>query len=437
MAGKKIFIEYDIDSSDLKIANGETLSLTQQLRILKKELQRGDIGEKQFEILRKKIGDTEDQIAKTTVRSKDFFGVLQSLPGPVGQFGSSILGVVDTLKVFSSFSFKDIKNSLSDVADDVKEITTNFLGLNKATKETAETNKTLSEDTKNTNESLAKQSSQAGATAAAIDRQKKSIQDLTRELRPATGQVIEHTKEGAKLVDQRDNMVAAMDANNQAVRNGTADLKSLNESTKTATKSTLGQTVVTNGLTLAQKAATFAVNALKLALASLGIGLVIIAVTKLVEIVGEYITGAKAAKAENERLTESYNTLKRAISDTQDAIKDQTELNLLQAKIAGESEEELFKITKEGFDKRVKANQEGRKKIERELTLLSANTILKEEDKLKKQEELTEELNKLGRKSYDLFIEGEKLRLNEELRIADKRRANQKTANEKALSDQK
>jgi hypothetical protein len=39
MAGKKIFIEYDIDSKDLKIANQDTLSLTQQLRILKKELQ--------------------------------------------------------------------------------------------------------------------------------------------------------------------------------------------------------------------------------------------------------------------------------------------------------------------------------------------------------------------------------------------------------------
>ena len=97
MAGKKIFIEYDIDSSDLKIANGETLSLTQQLRILKKELQKGDLKPEQFDILRKKIGDTEDQIAKTTVKSKDFFGVLSTLPGPVGQFGSSLLGVVSPI----------------------------------------------------------------------------------------------------------------------------------------------------------------------------------------------------------------------------------------------------------------------------------------------------------------------------------------------------
>ncbi len=54
---KKILIEYDVDSKDLKIAGQETLSLTQQLRILKKELQRGDLKPEQFEILRKRIGD--------------------------------------------------------------------------------------------------------------------------------------------------------------------------------------------------------------------------------------------------------------------------------------------------------------------------------------------------------------------------------------------
>ncbi len=91
MAGKKIFIEYDIDASDLKIAGQETLSLTQQLRILKKELQKADLGTKEFEILRRKIGDTEDAIARTNVKSKDFFGVLSTLPGPVGAFGGLTL----------------------------------------------------------------------------------------------------------------------------------------------------------------------------------------------------------------------------------------------------------------------------------------------------------------------------------------------------------
>ncbi len=132
---KKILIEYDVDSKDLKIAGQETLSLTQQLRILKKELQRGDLKPEQFEILRKRIGDTEDQIARTTTRSKDFLGVLATLPGPVGSFGSSILSVVDTLKIFAGFSFKDIKNSLGDLVDDVVEITSGFFGIKDSAKE--------------------------------------------------------------------------------------------------------------------------------------------------------------------------------------------------------------------------------------------------------------------------------------------------------------
>jgi hypothetical protein len=167
MASKKIFIEYDIDSSDLKIANGETLSLTQQLKILKRELQRGDLKPEQFDILRKKIGDTEDRIAKTTVKSKDFFGVLSSLPGPVGQFGSSLLSVVDTLKIFSSFSFKDIKNSLSDIGDDISDITENFSNFGNTTEQTNQSTQQLTQANNALSNSLQGGSTAAGAAAAA------------------------------------------------------------------------------------------------------------------------------------------------------------------------------------------------------------------------------------------------------------------------------
>jgi hypothetical protein len=437
MAGKKIFIEYDVDSSDLKIANGETLSLTQQLRILKKELQRGDIGQKEFEILRKKIGDTEDQIAKTTVKSKDFFGVLSSLPGPVGAFGSSILGVVDTLKIFSSFSFKDIKNSLGDVLDDVKEITENFFGLKKATDDIGQSNKDLSNSSNQTTNSLANQATQAGTTAAALQNQTRQIQ-LATVATDANGQaMIRATKpysqmteaERALFNEQRKVIVSTGQLANAQVQGAGAS--------EAATGAVVTQTVATEGLTIAQRAATFAANALKIALASLGIGLVIIAVTKLVEITSEYITGAKAAEEENKRLTKSFELLKRSIDDTQQAIKDQTELTVLQAKIAGKTEEEIFNIVKEGLDKRVEANKKAAKDIERELLNLSLNTKLSEEDRLKKQEELEKETARITEQGINLRIEGEKLVLTEELRIADKRRAKQKEANDKALAQSK
>jgi hypothetical protein len=168
MATKKVSIEFDINSEDLRIVNGETLSLTQQLRILKKELQKGDLKPEQFDILRKKIGDTEDRIAKTTVKSKDFFGVLSTLPGPVGQFGSSLLAVVDTLKIFSSFSFKDIKNSLGDIGDDVAEITGNFSNFGSVTKEVDVTTQSTAESVSNLTDNLIDAGAQAGATGGAV-----------------------------------------------------------------------------------------------------------------------------------------------------------------------------------------------------------------------------------------------------------------------------
>jgi hypothetical protein len=134
---KKVQIQFDIDSKELKIAGEDTLSLTQQLRILKKELQNPNLGQAEFEILRKKIGDVEDGIAKTSTRSRDFFSVLSTLPGPIGAISSSISGAIDTLKIFSSFSLNDIKNSFTDFLDDVKDITKNFLGLTDATKKQA------------------------------------------------------------------------------------------------------------------------------------------------------------------------------------------------------------------------------------------------------------------------------------------------------------
>jgi hypothetical protein len=437
MAGKKIFIEYDIDASDLKLANGETLSLTQQLRLLKKELQRGDLKPEQFDILRKKIGDTEDQIAKTTVKSKDFFGVLSSLPGPVGQFGGSLLGVVDTLKVFSSFTFKDIKNSLGDVADDVKEITENFTGLNKSTKEQAESNQQLTNSSSQTTKSLGEQATAAGTTAAAIQNQKKETQLLTVET-DKNGQMTIKAVKPIKDMTQAE-VQLFKEQRNRVVHTGklTEATNAEAAASKNATNATNTQTGATKALTLAQRAATFATNALKLALASLGIGLVIIAVTKLIELIGEWITGTKAADAENERLTKSFANLKKSIDDTQEALKIQTDLLVLQAKIAGKTEEELFRIAKEGLDKRVKANEEGRKKIENQLLLLSINSKLTEEQKLKQQEELQKQYNELGERGFDLRIEGEKLVLNEELRLADKKRADLKTKNEKLLAQQK
>ena len=179
MASRRIDIEYNIETQDLKIAGEETMSLTQRVRILKKELQKGDLKPEQFDILRKKIGDYEDKIKSSTVRSRNFFEVLGTLPGPVGAFGASINGVIETLKVLSSFSLKDIGNSVKDVGDDIGDITNNLGGFKNASKDVDDTIQKVSQTTNTFGNTMTTAAATAGATAGALSNVKNQF-DLVR-----------------------------------------------------------------------------------------------------------------------------------------------------------------------------------------------------------------------------------------------------------------
>jgi len=365
---KRILIEYDVDSKDLKIAGQETLSLTQQLRILKKELQRGDLKPEQFDILRKKIGDTEDQIARTTTRSKDFLGVLATLPGPVGTFGASILGVVDTLKVFSGFSFKDIKNSLGDLGDDVVEITNGFLGLGDAKKKTEESTKSLTTATQesvavteNNSSALAANAAQGAVVTNAISKQQEALKALAKEQQFAT--VLYDSKGNAmikatKPIKDMTQAEAALFAQQRAalVQSGVLKTKNMElaGSYETATAGIVTTTVATNTLTVAQRAAAFAGQALKVVLASLGIGLVIIAITELISLLTEWASGTKEAeraqKEFNDELERTTTLLELDLNDT----RRRNAIRIAELKAAGASEKEIrnqqLKELKENLD---------------------------------------------------------------------------------------
>jgi hypothetical protein len=430
MAGKKIFIEYDIDSSDLKIANGETLSLTQQLRLLKKELQRGDLKPEQFDILRKKIGDTEDQIAKTTVKSKDFFGVLSALPGPVGQFGGSLLGVVDTLKVFSSFSFKDIKNSLSDVADDVVEITSNFLGLKNATEEVKVTNDSLATSSNASTSALNQQAVAAGATAGAIQTQAKETQLLTIETDKNGQSMIKAVKPYSQMSEAERELFA------QQKKRTIAQID-LAEGSKKATTATTVQTVATQGLTIAERAATFATNALKIALASLGIGLVIIAVTALIELISGWITSTEEADAANQALNETIKEQERLLQVNLKAIDAATKQQIARAKIAGKTEEEIFQIQKKAGEDRLNELKDNDNKILQQIQQTQKNTVITQEQKNKILDDLNAKSLKSNQDIIDQINANEQASLDFQVTVADKKRAKQKEANDKTLAKQK
>jgi len=442
MAGKKIFIEYDIDSSDLKIANGETLSLTQQLRILKKELQKGDLKPEQFDILRKKIGDTEDQIAKTTVKSKDFFGVLSTLPGPVGQFGSSLLGVVDTLKVFSSFSFRDIKNSLSDVLDDVKEIGGNFLGFGDAAE------KTTSKVDGFTN-SLGDTAAQAGATGGALKNATAGLDDFNVNLAKTTLNTGDLNDAISNLTKQGfDVQIDTLRDANGAITDQVVSYTDLNGeiqllTTNQVQAASAGQKMImtTEGLVVAEKAATFWTSTLgktiQGVLIGTGIGIAIVVIGELISMIYKWVTSTEEADAANKALNETIKEQDRLLAVNLKAVDVATKQAVSRAKIAGKSEQEIFQIQKKGGEERLKELRDNDAKILKQIDEVSKNTILKQEDKNKTLDELQAKSLKSNQDIIDQINANEQARLDFEVTQADKRRANQKANDDKAIAANK
>lgn len=134
MAQKRIDIKFNVDDKSVKIAGEETMKLSQQVRLLKAELASGKYSQEEFEILAKKLGDVQDQMAKAKARSGDLFTSLQLIPGPVGEIASKINGAIALMKQFGGFSFSDLKFQFKETIDDVKEIGTSLfknLGITK------------------------------------------------------------------------------------------------------------------------------------------------------------------------------------------------------------------------------------------------------------------------------------------------------------------
>jgi len=123
---KKIEFILDVDSKPIDVAVDATLNLKQQFRELSKELNRTKEGTKEFELLSAKLGDVKDNMDTTAAKSKDLFGSLSMLPGPVGQFAGSVDSAIGSLKTFTSFSFKDLNFQLGETINDFKGIASNI-----------------------------------------------------------------------------------------------------------------------------------------------------------------------------------------------------------------------------------------------------------------------------------------------------------------------
>jgi hypothetical protein len=123
--GKKVEVIVDVKSEEVNITSDRVLTLSEQLRILKKEIQKAGPGPEQ-DLLIGKFNDISDELDKTNLKSKEFLGALGSLPGPVGMFAGSLDGAVNMLRNFTSFSFKDIKTQLGGLGADFGKIFKNI-----------------------------------------------------------------------------------------------------------------------------------------------------------------------------------------------------------------------------------------------------------------------------------------------------------------------
>lgn len=418
-----VSIQYDINGKPLDAVIDKSLNLKKQVVELTKALRSVKEGSAEFKILSSALGDAQDKLAASNAKSKDLLGSLQLLPGPVGEFASKLNGGIGLLKLFSSFSLKDLRFQLKETANDFKDIFKNISGLNDATAQ--------STNTLNTN---------ATASAAAAG----ATKNLSKEVSIYNQNSDDLMAKNNIQIREFPKMVNGVETLTYAVRSADGSYRQLTEaeilnikSGKALSLTQEGQIVTTNQLSFATKALTVSLNLLKLAVGGLILAGIITGISKLIELVGEWATGAKAAAAENERLTASFNLLKKSIGETQDAIKAQTDLAVLEAKIAGKTEEQIYQIIKDGFDKRVQANKDGRKKLEQETLKLLANTKLTEEDRKNKIKDIEAEIVKNGEQANDLLIEGKKIALEEELRIANKKREKTKEVSQKIIDDTK
>jgi hypothetical protein len=123
---KKIEFVFDFESKDVQIASERTLTLAQQVKVLKNELQKTKEGTAEFEILRNKLNDTQDSFERVNSKTKDLFGTLSLIPGPIGDIAGKLNGTLSLFKTFSGFNFKDIKTQFIDIIDDVKLVGSSF-----------------------------------------------------------------------------------------------------------------------------------------------------------------------------------------------------------------------------------------------------------------------------------------------------------------------
>jgi len=129
-----IKVNIDVESGEVVIASKNTLTLTQQVKILRQELQKVPEGTKEWTLLQAKFNETKDSLDRVNVKSKELFGTLGTLPGQFGSIAGQADNTIGVLKTFSKITFTDLGTQVLALGDDFLAIIKNLGTLTGVTK---------------------------------------------------------------------------------------------------------------------------------------------------------------------------------------------------------------------------------------------------------------------------------------------------------------
>ena len=360
--GRGLKIQYDIDGKPIDIVIDKSKNLQQQFKLVTAELKRTKEGTAEFQLLANKQGDIQDALARTKAKSGDLLTSLQLLPGPVGDFASKINGAISALKLFTSFSVKDIAFQFKQLNDDLNDVVKNLFGVgssaNKAKAEVVDTLTTVANtasETANTTATTANADAQIKSAEAKATDTAATEADTLATLKNTLAQIenqIELGRNNAEWVKNeiaKYNAAAATGDLTAAQKINTLALEQEKTLTELDTLQIEKKTLVTEIDTVAKEANTVATNTLTASLkafftSTLGIITVVAAAAY-----GIYkLVTAKRELSKEEKLAAEVN--EKAIKDNGDLIS-KLELLTEQVKTGGLTQREKNKAVNEYNEK--------------------------------------------------------------------------------------
>ena len=167
-------------------------------------------------------------------------------------------------------------------------------------------------------------------------------------------------------------------------------------------------------LPISMNAATIAAKSLAAAIAATGVGLLVVGISTLIGKIMEWTSSTNKAEAAQKRLADSIALVSTRLDQQREALADQTDLNVLQAKAAGASEAELLRIRKEGITKQIAADKlavSSKGEFAKEELKIALDSKTTEVEKQKLYDELLKKRNEASDRIYKNNIQLQKLDL--------------------------